>query len=112
MAEENLVDMSTGGTEPSVETGPKPKAPPIAFWVPETLNYVPGSAAELDQRLKAAGIKLRRELLQTCQGDIDAWTTLMNPPSVHTALHTLVEMAMNVENPEKPLLITTSDKDR
>ena len=78
MAEGNLVDMNTGGTEPSVKTGPKPKAPPTAFWVPETLNYGHGSAAELDQRLKAAGIKLRRELLQTCQGDIDAWTALMN----------------------------------
>ncbi len=34
MAEGNLVDMNTGDTEPSVETGPKPKAPPTTFWVP------------------------------------------------------------------------------
>ncbi len=53
MAEGNLVDMNTGDTEPSVETGPKPKAPPATFWVPETKNYVLGSAAELDQRMKA-----------------------------------------------------------
>jgi hypothetical protein len=32
MAEENLVDMNTGDIEPSVETGPKPKAPLTAFW--------------------------------------------------------------------------------
>ena len=49
--------MNPGDTEPSVETGSKPKAPPTAFWIPETMNYVPGSAADLDQRLKAAGIK-------------------------------------------------------
>ena len=96
MAEENLVDMNPGGNKTSAKTGSKPQAPPTAFWIPDTMNYVPGSAADLDQRLKTAGIKLRRELLTTCRTDIDAWTALMNPPSVHTASHTLVEMAMNL----------------
>jgi hypothetical protein len=109
MAEGKLVDMITGDTEPSVETGPKPKAPPTTFWVPETMNYVLGSAAELDQRMKAAGIKLRRELLTSCQNDIDAWTALMNPPSVHTSSRTLVEMAMNLPSENRDLFTPLGD---
>jgi hypothetical protein len=109
MAEGNLVDMNTGDIEPSVETGPKPKAPPATFWVPETMNYMPGSAADLDQRMKAAGIRLRRELLMTCQSDIDAWTALMNPPSVHTSSRTLVEMAMNLPAEDRDLFTPLGD---
>ena len=109
MAEGNLVDMNTGDTEPSVETGPTPKAPPATFWVLETMNYVLGSAAELDQRMKAAGIRLRRELLTTCQNDIDAWTALMIPPSVHTSSQTLVEMAMNLPAEDRDLVTPLGD---
>ncbi len=111
MVEENLVDMNAGNTESSAETEPSTKAPPTAFWIPETMNYAPGSAADLDQRLKTAGIKLRRELLTTCQTDIDAWTALMNPPSVHTASHTLVEMAMNLPAEDRDLF-TPRSRDR
>ena len=109
MVEENVVDMNSGDTGPSAETESRTKAPPTAFWIPETMNYVPGSAADLDQRLKAAGIKLRRELLTTCQADIDAWTALMNPPSVHTASHTLVEMAMNLPTEDRDLFTPLGD---
>ncbi len=63
MAEDNVADMHTGDHESSGENAPNPKTPPVAFWVPETKNYVPGSALDLDQKLKQAGIKLRRELL-------------------------------------------------
>jgi hypothetical protein len=112
MAEENLVDMNAGDTVPSVETTPKPKAPPFAFWIPETKNYVAGSAADLDQKLKQAGIKLRRELLSTCQDDLDAWTALMNPPSAHTASHTLVlEMAMNLPAEDRDHFTPLGDHD-
>ena len=55
MAEEDHVDMNSGGNKHPGEATPKPKAPPIPFWIPETRNYVHGSAADLDQRLKAAG---------------------------------------------------------
>ena len=48
MVEENLVDMNPGDTEPSAETESSAQAPPNGFWVPETKNYVPGSAADLD----------------------------------------------------------------
>ena len=101
--------MNPGGNETSAETGSKPKAPPTTFWIPETKNYVPGSAADLDQKLKTAGIKLRRELLMTCQSDIDAWTALLNPPSVHTASHTLVEMAMNLPEEDRDLFTPLGD---
>jgi hypothetical protein len=113
MAEEDDVDMNSGGNEhpgePQHVVTPKPKAPPMPFWVPETRNYVHGSAGELDQRLKAAGIKLRRELLQNCRDDLDHWTALMNPPSVHTALHTLVEMAVNLPSEDRDLFTPLGD---
>ncbi len=37
--------------------------PPDGCWVPDTQGYIAGSARELEQKLKLAGIKLRRELL-------------------------------------------------
>ena len=109
MAEETLVNMNSEGNKTSAETGSKPKALPTAFWIPETKNYVLGSAADLDQMLKTAGIKLRRELLMTCQSGIDAWTALLNPPSVHTASHTLVEMAMNLSAEDRDLFTPLGD---
>ncbi len=62
------------------------------LWAPETLNYVPGSASELEQNLKLSGIKLRRELLMSAQNDFDSWATLMTPPSIHEASRTLTQM--------------------
>ena len=52
MAEENLVNMNSEGNKTSAETGSKPKAPPTAFWIPETKNYVLGSAADCERSRK------------------------------------------------------------
>jgi hypothetical protein len=49
-----------------------------SLWEPETHPYVYGTSAELEQKLKLAGINLRRELLQTSHSDFDAW-----PSSCH-----------------------------
>ncbi len=70
--------------------------PPEGCWVPNTQSYISGSAHELEQKLKLAGIKLRRELLMSTHNDIDAWSLLYNPPSIHEASHTLVEMLLNI----------------
>ncbi len=68
------------------------------FWAPNTQNYVAGSAPDLEQKLKLAGIKLRRELLLNAHNDLDldSWSLLMSPPSIHEASHTLVEMILNI----------------
>ncbi len=66
------------------------------FWAPNTQNYVAGSAPDLKQNLKLAGIKLRRELLLNAHNDLDSWSLLMSPPSIYEAFHTLVEMLLNI----------------
>ncbi len=63
--------------------------PPEGCWVPNTQGYISGSAHELEQKLKVAGINLRRQLLMSAHNDIDAWSLLHNPPSIHEASHTL-----------------------
>jgi hypothetical protein len=50
-------------------------------WVPNTQGYISGSAHELEQKLKLAGIKLRRQLLMSSHNDIHAWSLLYNPRS-------------------------------
>ncbi len=59
--------------------------PPDGCWVPNTQGYISGSARELEQKLKLAGIKLRRELLLNAHNDIEAWSLLYSPPSIHQA---------------------------
>jgi hypothetical protein len=77
------MDANTGGNNAStIETVLE------KLWVPETRNYVPGSASELEQNLKLSGIKLRRELLMSAQNDFDSWATLMTQPSTHEASRT------------------------
>ncbi len=49
--------------------------------------------------MKAAGI----------QNDINAWTALMNRPSVHTSSRTLVEMAMNLPVEDRDLFTPLED---
>ncbi len=66
------------------------------LWAPETLNYVPGSASELEQILKISGTKLRRELLMSAQNDFDSWATLMTRPSNHESSRTLTQMLLHL----------------
>jgi hypothetical protein len=61
-----------------------------ALWEPKTPNYVYGTPQELEQKLKLAGINLRRELVRTAHEDIGVWTALISPPSVHQAMRTLM----------------------
>ena len=70
--------------------------PPEGSWVPNTQSYISGSAHELEQKLKVAGINLRRQLLMSAHNDIDAWSLLYNHPSIHEASHTLAEMLLNI----------------
>jgi hypothetical protein len=70
--------------------------PPEGCWVPNTQGYISGSAHELEQKLKVAGIKLRRQLLLSAHNDIEAWSLLYSPPSIHEASHTLAEMLLNI----------------
>jgi hypothetical protein len=67
----------------------------LGFPIPRQI-YVAGSAPVLEQRLKMAGIKLRRELLLNAHKDIDSWSLLFSPPSIHESSHTLVEMLLNI----------------
>jgi hypothetical protein len=71
------------------------RAPP-GFWAPKTHNYLAGSAHDLEQKLKKADIKLRREILMNTQNDLNSCSLLMSPPSIHEASHTLVEMLLNI----------------
>jgi hypothetical protein len=70
--------------------------PPEGCWVPNTQGYISGSAHKLEQKLKAAGIKLRRQLLLSAHNDIEAWSLLYSPPSIHEASHTLAEMLLKI----------------
>jgi hypothetical protein len=65
-------------------------------WVPNTQSYVTGTAPDLEQKLKVAGIKLRRELLLSAHNDLEAWSLLYSPPSIHETSHTLVKMLLNI----------------
>jgi hypothetical protein len=79
------------------------------LWAPETLNYVPGSASELEQNLKLSGIKLRRELLMSAQNDFDSWATLMTPPSIHEASRTLTQMLLHLPTVDRDNFIPLGD---
>ena len=70
--------------------------PPEGCWVPNTQGYISGSSHELEQKLKIADIKLRRQLLLSAHNDIEAWSLLYSPPSIHEASHTLAEMLLNI----------------
>jgi hypothetical protein len=70
--------------------------PPEGSWVPNTQGYISGSAHELEQKLKVAGIKLMRQLLLSAHNDIEAWSILNSPPSIHEASHALAEMLLNI----------------
>ncbi len=71
--------------------------PPEGCWVPNnTQSYISGSAQELEKRLKMAGINLRRQLFMSAHNDIEAWSLLYSPPSIHEASHTLAEMLLNI----------------
>jgi hypothetical protein len=53
--------------------------PPEGSWVPNTQSYVSGSALELEQKSKVAGIKLRRDLLLNAHNDLEVWSLLYSP---------------------------------
>ncbi len=74
MSEDESMDTNTEDNGASTA-----QSVPKAFGASEKHNYVPGSASELEQKQKLAGIKLRRELLSNAQNDFDAWATLMTP---------------------------------
>jgi hypothetical protein len=75
--------------------------PPEGCWVHNTQGYIGGSAHELEQKLKLAGIKLRREFLLSAHNDIEAWSLLYSPPSIHEASHTLAEMLLNIPEEDR-----------
>jgi hypothetical protein len=68
----------------------EPYAP--SLWEPETHPYVYGTPAELEQKLKLAGINLRRELLQASHVDFEAWSAFVLPASTHQSTRTLADM--------------------
>jgi hypothetical protein len=72
-----------------------------ALWEPETHPYVYGTSAEVEQKLKMAGINLRRELLQTSHNDFDAWTALVMPSSVHQATSALADLIALIPKEDK-----------
>ncbi len=71
------------------------------LWEPDTRSYAYGTSAELEQKLKLAGINLRRELLKTSLRDFNAWKALVCPPSVHRSALTLAEMIARIPNEDK-----------
>ena len=88
-------------TVDDAQTSSEVFTPPDGCWVPNTQGYVSGSARELEQKLKLAGIKLRRELLLNAHNDIEAWSLLYSPPSIHEASHTLAEMLLNIPEEDR-----------
>ncbi len=72
-----------------------------ALWEPETHPYVYGTSAELGQKLKLAGINLRRELLQTSHNDFHAWTALVMPSSVHQPSSALADLIARIPKEDK-----------
>jgi hypothetical protein len=71
------------------------------LWEPDTRSYAYGTSSELEQKLKLAGINLRRELLKTSLRDINAWKALVCPPSVHQSTLTLAEMIAHIPDEDK-----------
>jgi hypothetical protein len=71
------------------------------LWEPDTPSHAYGTSVELEQKLKLAGINLRRELLKTSLRDFNAWKALVCPPSVHQSALTLAEMIARIPNEDK-----------
>ncbi len=71
------------------------------LWEPDTHNYAYGTPAELEQKLKLVGINLRREILKIAHDDIDAWTALVSPPSVHQVTRTLMDLIAHISKEDK-----------
>ncbi len=67
-----------------------------SLWEPETHPYVHGTSADLEQKLKLAGINLRRELLKASHGDFEAWSALVLPSSTHQSTRTLADMVVRL----------------
>ena len=88
-------------TVDDAQMGSEVFTPPDGCWVPDTQGYIAGSASDLERKLKLAGIKLRRELLMNAHNDIEAWSLLYNPPSIHEASHSLVEMLLNIPEEDR-----------
>jgi hypothetical protein len=72
-----------------------------SLWTPEKHPYVYGTPTELEQKLKLAGINLRRKLLQASHIDFEAWTALVMPSSVHQATMTLADMVTRIPKEDK-----------
>jgi hypothetical protein len=104
MPEDVSMDATAGGNNAStIETVLE------TLWAPETLNYVPGSASELEQNLKLSGIKLRRGLLMSAQNDFDSWATLMTLPSNHEPSRTLTQMLLHLPTVDRDNFIPLRD---
>jgi hypothetical protein len=72
-----------------------------ALWEPETHPYVYGTSAELEQKLKLAGINLRRELLQASHVDFESWAALVMPASVHQSTNSLASMIARIPKEDR-----------
>ncbi len=58
-----------------------------ALWEPDTRSYAYGTSSELEQKLKLAGINLRRELLKTSLRDFNAWKISSGLPTIGASIH-------------------------
>jgi hypothetical protein len=72
-----------------------------ALWEPDPRSYACGTSYELEQKLKLAGINLRRELLKTSLRDFNAWKALVCAPSVHQSTLTLAEKIARIPEEDK-----------
>jgi hypothetical protein len=72
-----------------------------SLWAPEAHPYVYGTPAELEQKLKLAGINLRRELLHASHIEFEAWTALVLPSSVHQSTRSLADMIARIPKEDK-----------
>jgi hypothetical protein len=66
------------------------------LWEPDMHSYAYGTSAELEPKLKLAGIDLRRELLKASHSGFDAWTALVCPPSMHQSTLTLADLIARI----------------
>jgi hypothetical protein len=67
-----------------------------AFYEPFAPKPPRGSVEDIQHKLRIAGARLRKSLQVSLKSDIQAWTALRRPASLHSAQRTLAEMLMSV----------------
>ncbi len=68
------------------------------FYEPYVTKPPRGSVADIQQKLRITGTRLRKSLTRSLNRDPQAWTALRRPASLYSAQRTLAEMLVSVRS--------------